>query len=301
MPTRVQLDPSIPPELVARYKLTKRKLEAKRVKQQKRWYCDVEDCDGEPHEHFHWCEHPIDSDEHTWECRHARDNQHPPAAFISGEARNWFIMAGRGYGKTRSAAEWLADQARKTPKSNWAVIAPTGDDIRDTCFEGESGLLQALNIDRDDDRYNKTSLLVRLDNATVIRSYSAEVPRKARGPNLYGVWLEEIAQWKTREMWDNLFPAVRRGLAQTVITSTPAAKPLVKEFANREDGSVVMTTGSTYDNRHNLAPAALAELEVRWKGTRREKQELFGELLEDVPGALWTPEVIERTRAVLID
>lgn len=210
-------------------------------------------------------------------------------------------MAGRGFGKTRSGAEWLADQARRQPKSYWGVIAPTLDDIRDTCIEGESGLLQALGMSREDDRYDKTRLLLRLDNGTIINSFSAETPRKVRGPNLYGVWLEEIAQWKTREMWDNLFPAIRRGAAQAVITTTPAPVPLVREFTDREDGSVVITRGSTYDNEKNLSPAQIAELKVRWQGTRRERQELFGELLEDVPGALWKPQQIETTRAALLD
>src|ERR1017187_5487307 len=213
-----------------------------------RWICDRPHCDGEPHKGFHWCTHPVKSKEHDWTCRHARSGQRPPATFTSGVARTWLLLAGRGYGKTRSGAEWLADQAKKNPKSYWAVVAPTKEDLEDICFEGESGLLQALGIDRDDDRYNKSKTLVRLDNGAIINSYSAETPNKVRGPNLWGTWLEEIAQWPKREMWDNLFPAIRRGLAQTVITSTPAPVPLVLEFTNREDGSVVVTRGSTYDN-----------------------------------------------------
>ena len=265
-----------------------------------KWYCDKPNCDGEPHEGFHWCDHPLEGP-HDWACRHARPAQRPPTEFSAHEARYWLMMAGRGFGKTRAGAEWLAHQARSQPKSHWAVVAPTNDDVRETCFEGESGLLQALGIDRADDRYNKTSLSLRLPNGSTIRSYSAEVPTKGRGPNLYGVWLEEIAQWRNREMWDNLFPAIRRGEAQAVITTTPAPVPLVREFSDRDDGSVVITRGSTYDNEKNLSPAQIAELKIRWAGTRRERQELFGELLEDVPGALWTATNIETTRAVLID
>jgi phage terminase large subunit-like protein len=268
---------------------------------QGRWYCQIENCDGHPHEGMHWCEHPVDSDEHTWECRHARAQQCPPAEFQSGDARYFLFMAGRGAGKTRAAAEWIVDQALNTPASNWAVVAPTLDDVRQTCFEGESGILHALDWIRSDERYDKTQLLVRLPNASIIRSYSAETPRRSRGPNLYGAWLEEIAQWRSREMWDNLLPAIRRGRAQTVITTTPAAVPLVIEFAGRDDGSVAITRGSTFDNEENLAPATIAELRVRWQGTRRERQELFGELLEDVPGALWSPAVIDAARGTLED
>jgi phage terminase large subunit-like protein len=228
-------------------------------------------------------------------------DQRPPEAFANGDARGWLLMAGRGYGKTRSAAEWLADQARKHPQSYWAVIAPTYDDVQATCFEGESGLLPALGIDRDDPCYNKTKLQVRLPDGTVIRSYSAEKPERVRGPNLWGVWLEEPATWPGTTMWDNVFPAIRRGLAQFVASTTPKPVPMIRQFADRDDGSIVITRGSTFDNEQNLAPHAIAELKTRWQGTRKERQELYGELLEDVPGALWAAATIERTRAVLVD
>ena len=250
---------------------------------------------------MHWCAHPIDSDEHTWECRHARVAQCPPPEFRAGTASVWLMLAGRGFGKTRAASEWVTDQARREPGSNWAVIAPTLDDVRATCYEGESGILHALDWVRSDDRYDKTQLLVRLDNGSIIRSYSAETPRRSRGPNLHGAWLEEIAQWRSREMWDNLFPAIRRGNAQVAITTTPAPVPIVVEFAKRTDGSVVVTRGSTFDNAENLAASTMQELKVRWQGTRRERQELFGELLEDVPDALWQPAVIEAARGMLLE
>lgn len=281
-----------------------------------RWYCNQPGCDGEPHDRWYWCVHPLLCPVHgkagapkgetcptchDWTCRHAREAQRPPAEFVNGKARGLFWMMGRGGGKSRAAAEWTADQAKANPRSYWAVVAPTGDDVRDTCFEGESGLLQALGWDRSDDRYNKTRVRITLDNGAIIRSYSAETPRRVRGPNLWGAWLEEIAQWKYREMWDNLFPAIRRGLAQYVITSTPAPVPLVREFATRDDGSVIVVRGATFDNAKNLAPHQVEELKRRWAGTRRERQELYGELLEDVAGALWQTRTIETTRGVLLD
>ena len=268
--------------------------------QRSRWYCDQPGCNGEPHDGFHWCDHPLEGP-HDWTCRHARAAQQPPAAFAAGEARIWIMMAGRGFGKTRAGAEWLANQAVKYPKSNWAVVAATIADIRETCFEGESGLLQALGVARGDDNYNKSRLQLRLPNGSMIYSYSSEVPKRARGPNLSGAWLDEIAQWPYRAMWDDLFPAIRRGLAQTIITTTPAPVPLVREFTSRQDGSVVVTRGTTFDNAQNLSEAQIAELKIRWAGTRRERQELFGELLEDVPGAMWTASLIESNRVTLID
>lgn len=298
----VQIASDVPPELLDKYKRVKAELAAKKAKQQKRWYCDVEDCDGEPHEGFHWCKHPIDSDEHTWECRHARGEQCPPHDFASHVARIWLYMGGRGTGKTRAGAEWIADGAKNAPGSEWAVIAPTKDDVRETCFEGKSGLLRAFDIHRDDPRYNKTALLLRLDNGTLIKSYSAEEPARVHGPNLSGAWCDEIAKWKrAQEMWDSLVFAIRDGDAQTMITTTPKGSKLVREFTAREDGSVAVTRGTTFGNEQNLADAFIAEMKVRYSGTRLEKQELYGEMLEDVPGALWTLEMIETTRAKLID
>src|SRR6185437_5386637 len=219
--------------------------------------------------------------------RHARSSQRPP----QGAWRVWLLLGGRGMGKTRSGAEWLAHQARQQPNTTWAVVAPTREDIKLTCIEGESGLLSALGMGRGDDAYNKADLLIRLPNGSLIRSLSAERPTKTRGPNLAGAWLEELAQWRYRQAWDDLFPALRRADARVVVTTTPAPVPLVREFTDRDDGSVIITRGSTFDNRANLSEAAIQDLEHRWKGTRRERQELYGELLEDVPGALWTPQL----------
>jgi phage terminase large subunit-like protein len=262
--------------------------------QASRWYCDRPNCDGDPHKGWHFCEHPLPhpTGEAYWRCRHARANQHPP----DGDWRYWMIMAGRGFGKTRAGAEWLADQAKKHAGTHWAAIAPTGDDLKATCIEGESGLLHALGMDRLDDAYNKTSMLIRLPNGSSIRGLSAERPDRSRGPNLAGAWLDELAAWRYRETWDNLSPALRRGDARVVITTTPKPVPLVREFTNRTDGSVIVVRGATFDNAANLSPVGLDELRARWDGTRMGRQELYGELLEDTPGALFTSQLIEDAR-----
>ena len=221
-----QIEIEATPQEIERFReLLKRRSELKARPELSRWYCDRPDCDGEPHGRWHWCDHPVDSDEHTWECRHARTEQRPPAEFVNHEARIWLYMGGRGTGKTRSGAEWIADKARTQPGSEWAVVAPTNSDVKETCFEGKSGLLRALGLNREDPRYNKTDLLLRLDNGTLIKSYSAEKPERVHGPNLSGVWCDEIAKWKSRDMWESLVFAIRDGDAQTVATTTPKAVP----------------------------------------------------------------------------
>ena len=259
-----------------------------------RWYCDWDDCNGEPHEGWHFCEHPLphpEGDEY-WRCRHARFNQHPP----KDAWRIWLLLAGRGFGKSRTGAEWIAHEAKANPRTNWAAVAPTRDDLKATMFEGDSGVLQALGLERGDDAYNKSEMVIRLPNGSIIRGLSAERPERARGPNLSGAWLDELAIWRRPETYTNLLPALRRADARTVVTTTPRPTPLIKEWTKRRDGSVVVTRGSMWDNAANLATVALDELRMRWEGTRLGRQELYGELLEDDPGALWTRDVIESTR-----
>lgn len=265
------------------------------------WYCEREECDGKPHDH--------------WTDRHARHSQRPPGKFASGGARVWVVMAGRGWGKTATGAHWLAHQAKladdqrrpddPTPPTEWGLVAPTFRDLRRTCIEGESGLLYAFDELRvhPEFRYNRSLLEVTLPNGTKILTFSADTPERVRGPNLSGCWMDEIAQNQGRylETYRLLSMAIRKqGTAcQFVCTTTPAPVPLVREFTDRTDGSVVITRGSTFENRDNLSEAFIQDMQTRYRGTRFEKQELFGELLEDVPGALWTPSMIERGRLSL--
>lgn len=264
-----------------------------------RWYCDRADCDGEPHEGWHFCEHPLPHPpgDEFWRCRHARAAQHPP----TGSWRVWLVLAGRGWGKTRTGAEWLAREALKQPGTQWAVVAATRDDVKNTCFEGDSGLLVALQMERGDPAYNKSDMILRLNNGSVIRGLSAERPQRTRGPNLAGAWLDELAIWQYRAAWDDLQPALRRAEARIVATTTPKPTPLLMELAKRQDNSVRMTRGSMFDNRANLSPAALTELQTKWAGTRMARQELYGELLEDVPGALWRQESLDAHRLMIED
>ena len=256
-----------------------------------RWYCDRPDCDGKPHI--------------GWEWGHARTAQRPPAEFTSGQARIWLIMAGRGFGKSRSGEEWIAHEARQHPKTEWAIVAPTYKDLKEVCIEGKSGLLTVLKDQEIKYNYNRSSLEIKFSNGSIIRSYSAETPERTRGPNLSGAWLDEIAQAT------NTYPLAYKTLSmairekgtptQVVATTTPEGRSaLVREFTNRTDGSVVITRGSTFDNADNLSEDFIADMKTRHKGTRYERQELYGELLEDVPGALWNAANIEANRLELV-
>jgi phage terminase large subunit-like protein len=211
-----------------------------------------------------------------------------------GDWNVWLILAGRGWGKTRTGAEDLADYARRTPGARLAVVAPTIADARDTCVEGESGLLAVLDPDHVD-AWNRSLGELRLTNGTRIKTFSADEPDRLRGPQHHRAWCDEVAAWRYPEAWDQLMFGLRLGTHPRVIaTTTPKPVKLIRDLAGRDD--VHMTRGSTFDNAANLSPAAIAQLESRYVGTTLGRQELYGELLEQIPGALWTREMIERSR-----
>ena len=209
-------------------------------------------------------------------------------------------MAGRGAGKTRTAAEWLIYQACKNDYTRWAVLAPTFGDARDVCAEGESGLLKVAEryqMLKAKGGYNSTKGEINLTNGSRIKLFSGDEPDRLRGPQHHGAWVDELASFRYDDVWTQMQFGLRLGTKpKTIITTTPKPTALLRDLLTRKDGSVVVTRGSTFDNAANLAPAALAELENRYAGTRTGRQELYGEMLEEVEGALWTRGMIEKTR-----
>lgn len=225
-----------------------------------------------------------------WE-RVARPKQLPPP----GDWFVWLIMSGRGWGKTATGAAWLAREALTHPGLNYAVVARSSHETRATAVEGPSGLLHALGLPRECKEYNRTTGEIWLPNGAVIRSYSAESPDRLRGPNLAGAWADELGSWRyVQETWhEGLMYALRIGEPKIVVTTTPRRTKLLRELLARDDGSVFVTRGSTFENAANLSASALAELKRRYEGTRLGRQELEGELIDDVEGALWSRTMLE--------
>jgi phage terminase large subunit-like protein len=201
-------------------------------------------------------------------------------------------------GKTRSGAEWLAEQAATHPNTEWAIVAPTWRDCKKVCLEGPSGLVKAL-LPGELESMNSSDLLVRLSNGSRIYGYSADRPDRLRGANLSGAWVDEAAAMvRADELFSEaLMPALRIGAnPRTMITTTPRPVKLLRDLLARDDGSVAVVRGSTWDNAANLSRTALSELKARYQGTRLGRQELEGELLEDVEGALWSRDMLDATR-----
>jgi phage terminase large subunit-like protein len=145
--------------------------------------------------------------------------------------------------------------------------------------------------------YNRSMGEIELLNDSRIKLFSADEPDRFRGPQHHGAWCDELAAYRYPDAWDQLQFGLRLGdKPRVVVTTTPRPTALVRTLANRTDGSVAVTTGSTFDNAKNLAPSALLELQARYNGTRLGRQELYGEILEDQEGALWTRGLVDRNR-----
>ena len=219
-----------------------------------------------------------------------RASQEPP----SWDWRIWLILAGRGFGKTRTGAEWVREEVASGRAGRVALVGRTAGDVRDTMLEGDSGILA---ICRNDERptYIASKRRLTWPNGATAICYSAEEPDRLRGPNHDLAWADEVAAWRYAQAWDQLMFGLRIGNKPRVIaTTTPRPTKLIRHLIERAD--VAVTTGSTYDNLSNLSPSFMAEMRSRYEGTRLGRQELHAEVLTDVEGALWSPAMIEDSR-----
>lgn len=220
----------------------------------------------------------------------ARPNQLPPP----GDWRVWLLLAGRGFGKSRTGAEWIKEQVETGKCSRLALVAPTAADARDVMVEGESGLLSVC-APWNRPTYNSSLRRVTWPDGRIATLYSADEPERLRGPQHDGAWVDELGSWRYPEAWDMLMFGLRLGTdPRVVVTTTPRPIPIIKRLV--ADEHCVVTRGSTYDNLVNLAPDFVRQIVARYEGTRLGRQELMAEILEDVPGALWTLPQIEALR-----
>lgn len=223
---------------------------------------------------------------YTWELW-ARDKQLAPP----GDWLVWMILAGRGFGKTRSGAEHVRRMVEAGKWGRVALIAPTASDARDIMIEGESGLL-TISPPWFKPLYEPSKRRLTWPNGATAVAYSSEDPERLRGPQFHGGWVDELAAHTyPDETWDMFMFGLRLGEnPQAVITTTPKPINLIKQLIQEE--STVITKGSTFENRANLAKSFFRHIQDRYEGTRLGEQELYAEILEDMPGALWTRQII---------
>lgn len=228
----------------------------------------------------------------------ARATQLPPP----GEWLVWLIKAGRGFGKTRSAAEWVRSKVELGEARQVALVNDTSADSRAVMVEGPSGFLN-ICPPWNRPKYEASKRQLTWPNGAMAVCYAAEAPELLRGPEHDLAWADEPAKWRNLRKrdpqggtaWDNLLMGLRVGdRPQCVVSTTPRPIPFLK--ALMAEPTTVVTGGSTYENLSNLAPSFAAQILSKYEGTRLGRQEIHAEIITDTPGALWTRERLDRNR-----
>ena len=198
--------------------------------------------------------------------------------------RVWLIRAGRGFGKTRAGAEWVSEVARRVPEARIALVGANVTEVRRVMIEGPSGLMGVAR-DEDGTRWKVTSGEVHWPNGSVATVYSDAAPEALRGPEHHAAWCDELAKWHNgAKTWDNLMLTMRQGGRQrVVVTTTPRPTALMRRIIATP--RTVETLGRTRDNPH-LPETFVEAMFATYGGTRTGRQELDGEMIDDVAGAL---------------
>lgn len=224
----------------------------------------------------------------------ARPEQLPPP----GDWATWLVLAGRGFGKSRTGAEFTKAEVESGRCRRFALVGPTASDARDVMVEGESGIL-SLYAGRDESErpiYEPSRRRLTWPNGAIATTYSAEEPDRLRGPQHDGFWCDELAAWQDPQAtWDQLQFGLRLGKRpRGIVTTTPRPIKLVRALL--ADSTTAVTRGSTYDNEPNLAPGFIKVIRQSYEGTRLGRQEIEAEVLDDNPGALWRLALIDAAR-----
>jgi phage terminase large subunit-like protein len=232
-----------------------------------------------------------------WELQ-ARPSQLPP----SGDWQTWFVLAGRGFGKTRAGAEWVRRIAEENSEARIALVSSSLSEARSVMVEGESGIIACCPPNRKP-RFEASLRRLKFPNGAQAQLFSATEPEALRGPQFSHAWCDEIGKWplssnRATRAWDNLLMGLRLGTDPRItVTTTPRAVPVVQRLLEAErEGSVVISRGSTHDNLCNLPKKFLSAIDKEFGGTQLARQEIAGEMLSDLDGTLWPRETLEKAR-----
>ena len=222
---------------------------------------------------------------------HARDSQLPPP----GDWDTWMILAGRGFGKTRTGAEWVRAQVDTGQAHRIALAARTLPEAQSIMIEGESGIIE-VSPPWNKPIYEPSKRKLTWPTGAHALVFSSHEPDQLRGPQFDAAWCDELAAWEhPAETWDNLSFALRLGRRpRAVVTTTPKPIELIRSLPNSP--GVHVTRGTTFDNKDNLAPAFFNGIIDRYDGTRIGQQEIYAEVIDEDEDALWKREWIEKAR-----
>ena len=237
----------------------------------------------------------------NWEFCARRDQLPPRTAQGGGPWAVWLNIGGRGAGKTRTGAEFVRGLAlglpgfARAPVGRIALVGETAADVREVMVEGTSGLLSVHGAG-EKPRWEPSRKRMTWDNGAIAQCFSAEDPEALRGPQFEAGWCDEVGKWRCDQAtWDMLQFGMRLGeFPRLCVTTTPRPTALLKRLL--ADPKTAVSRASTQANAANLAPAFLAQVNERYGGTRLGRQEIDGEMIEDMPGALWTRAMIEAAR-----
>ncbi|MEO1639747.1 MAG: terminase family protein [Pseudomonadota bacterium] len=227
----------------------------------------------------------------------ALPHQIPPG----GDWRTWVVLGGRGAGKTRAGAEWVRRMVEGAlphasgAANRVALVGETIDQAREVMVFGDSGIMAVCPPDRRP-HWIAGRRMLEWPNGATAQIFSAHDPESLRGPQFDAAWADELAKWpKAQEAWDMLQFGLRLGVdPRACVTTTPRRSAVLRDLLERE--STVSTHAATEANRANLADSFLTEVEARYGGTTLGRQELAGEMLMDVEGALWTLADLDQAR-----
>ncbi|AIL12734.1 hypothetical protein IM40_03050 [Candidatus Paracaedimonas acanthamoebae] len=224
---------------------------------------------------------------------HARPSQKIP----EGDWRIWLVLAGRGFGKTRTGAETIRHWVKTNQARRIALIGDTQEDVRDIMVEGESGLL-AIHPPDDRPHYEPSKRRLTWKNGAIATAYSAENYDQLRGPQFDHAWIDEFAKFREMEkVWQQIHFALRLGShPRMVITTTPRPLPLLQQLVAQAGQEIVLTRGTTFENQANLSSLFIETMQKSFAGTRLGAQELLGEIIEARESALWPPALLDQYR-----
>lgn len=218
-------------------------------------------------------------------------NARPAQQLPEGSWKTWLILAGRGFGKTRTGAESIRQWVRDGVCKRIALVGSSLHDVRSVMVEGESGLL-AIHPKEERPLFIPSKRLIQWKNGAIAQLFGAENVDQLRGPQFDGAWVDELAKFRRAEqVWQQLQLCMRLGKnPRSIVTTTPRPTPFIQRLL--QDPDVYITRGSTFDNEKNLASTYLDQIRAQFLNTRLGAQEIYAEVLTETAGALWTRELI---------
>jgi phage terminase large subunit-like protein len=234
-------------------------------------------------------EKKLEKEKYNWKIQGRPEQQEP-----EGSWRVWLILAGRGFGKTRTGAETIRQWATSGRYKNIALIAETEHEARSVMIEGESGIL-SVHHPEEQPRFEMSQKRLVWPNGAQATIYSSENYEKLRGPQFDGAWIDEFAKYRDpQSLWEQLNFCLRLGEhPRTIITTTPRPLPLLKKMMSQKDEGVVVTQGNTFQNRQNLSSEFLSYMEDSLSHSSLGRQELWGEIIDKQDNTLWTWDMIQ--------